>query len=401
MKHIYIFITQCKASNYGVGTYTEQLVQFIRGNYNLTLVYLNTDKNEFMCVHDEKGIRYIYIPQCVGSRYIENSQFAYLYYQAVWFLISPYISKNENNIFHFQYTHVLPLVSMIKEQLSESKIVLTLHYMEWAFALKGNKQQLIDIINQPPESLSGKERIVYDSFCKSKNLFMLVDKTICLCSYAYRLLNEIFDIPSYKLSFIANGLKDKEQNTISKNKIMHLFPHEKIILFVGRLDENKGLTYLLKAFRLLTNKYTNLRLVIVGDGDYNWCLKECYGIWNCVSFTGVIDRQSLYKLYNIAEMGILPSINEQCSYVVIEMFRHALPVVGTDSTGLSEMIVDGINGYKVKVSSDGSLSPLELAEKIERCLNNSNLSEGARNTFTEKYSAELMFMKYQEMYNKL
>lgn len=72
--------------------------------------------------------------------------------------------------------------------------------------------------------------------------------------------------------------------------------------------------------------------------------------WSKIIFSGRLPKELIYKFYQIADVGILPSFAEQCSYVAIEMMMHGLPIVGTDSTGLSEMIIDGENGYKVNLN---------------------------------------------------
>ena len=84
-----------------------------------------------------------------------------------------------------------------------------------------------------------------------------------------------------------------------------------LILFVGRLDEIKGVDILLEAFCKLenTNKY---HLLIAGNGDYNKYLKLTNMRTN-ISFLGFLEKDKLYKLYQICDIGIMLSFHEQCS----------------------------------------------------------------------------------------
>lgn len=404
MKHIYIFSNQCTAENYGVGTYIQQLLSFIKKeNVFLSVVILQSDKIEFSIFKDDKqGIRYIYIPKCVGGNFIEDPNRAIEYYKVILYLLIPHISIKDENIFHFQYTNVISFVQLLKERYMNSKIIVTLHYMEWAFILKGNTTWFRTIIQQSPNKvLIQEENIVYLSYVRSKQLFLSVEKTICLSQYAYNLLQNDFQIPSDKLIFIPNGLAEKE-NYIQdqENHSIKTNEEEKIILFVGRLDENKGLHYLLAAFRRLTNVYPSTHLIIVGDGDYNTFLGECIGLWNRISFTGKVSKSILYSLYKIATVGVLPSLNEQCSYVAIEMMKHGIPIVGTDSTGLSEMIMNDINGYKVPIINN-SIDIGMLADKLLVCFNNEKrmiLSKGALSLYHQKYTIEEMRKEYHNLY---
>ena len=395
MKHIYYITNECIAGNYGIGTYIRQLMSSMQKEAKVTVVHLQSIKSTITICNDSK-IRHIYIPKCAGDKYIELSQYSYLYYRSVFFLLRQYISEEDKNIFHFQYTHVLPLVLLLKEQYGNCVTILTLHYMEWAFVLKGNTQQFKNIINRDAqELLTENELMVYNSYQRSKELFMCVNKTICVCQYSYDLLKKEFQIPENKLSLIFNGLDMQQKKKVCQTN------DEKTILFVGRLTENKGVYQLLKAFRLLIPKYPNLHLTIVGDGDFKTFLKECQGIWHRVTFTGNLNTQEVHQLYDKATVGVLPSFNEQCSYVVIEMLQHGLPVVGTDSTGLAEMIQDGINGYKIHIKTDNTLSCDELANKIILCLDNQKtLSTGAKAVYHQHYTAKQMILNHQELYRK-
>lgn len=398
MKHIYYIINECIAGNYGIGTYIEQLILPMQKEAKVTIVHLQST-NPTISIDNHLKVRHIHIPKCAGDIYIEQPEYSYLYYRTIFFLLKQYVSREDKNIFHFQYTHVSPLVHLLKEHYKDCVTILTLHYMEWAFVLNGNTKQLRYIIKRSPEDLQTKdEHIVYKSFQRSKNLFMALDQTICVCRYAYNLLKSDFLIPEEKLSLIPNGL---DMPSISKSHRSKMSISERIILFIGRLTDGKGIRPLIAAFRLLSEQHPDLRLMIVGDGDYKTYLQECHGIWHRVSFTGKLNHQEVHALYDKASVGVLPSFNEQCSYVAIEMLQHGLPIVGTNSTGLAEMIQDGKNGYKVHIKEDNTLPYDELANKILVCLNNQKvLSTGAKTVYQQHYTAKQMIFNHQKLYRK-
>lgn len=95
-----------------------------------------------------------------------------------------------------------------------------------------------------------------------------------------------------------------------------------------------------------------LTLVIVGDGDFTKYMALINGLWAKVSFVGKLKFDQLAAFYQIADVGVMPSFHEQCSYVAIEMMRF----------GLAEMIDDGKTGYKVELQEVGS--NVELNENI-------------------------------------
>lgn len=132
-----------------------------------------------------------------------------------------------------------------------------------------------------------------------------------------------------------NGVILNKRQKERVKKSLGLPKHEKIILYAGRLVEEKGLGYLIKAFRMLLKKNPDCRLVIAGDGDLS---KYIYESRYCskITFVGKLPHKELYLLYQIADIGVLPSLMEQCSYTVIEMLMFGLPIIGTTTPGISE-----------------------------------------------------------------
>ena len=65
--------------------------------------------------------------------------------------------------------------------------------------------------------------------------------------------------------------------------------------------------------------------------------RHCFGQ---ITFTRKVDQELLSVFYQISDVGVMASFHEQCSYVAIEMMAYGIPLVGTDTTGLKEMLED-------------------------------------------------------------
>ena len=130
-----------------------------------------------------------------------------------------------------------------------------------------------------------------------------------------------------------------------------------VILFVGRLDAIKGLDYLISAFNQVLETQPQCHLIIAGSGSYDAYLKECGNNWMFIHFTGLLSKEDLYNLYSIADIGVMPSFHEQCSYVAIEMMMHGIPLIASTTTGLNEMVEDGVTGLHIPV--------IEFPDKVE------------------------------------
>jgi glycosyltransferase len=317
-----------------------------------------------------------------------------------------YISDSEENIFHLNYLHEIFLCELIKKQYPQSRLILTLHYLNWCFVLKGNAKQFHQIINKEVASLDEKETQVYREYTNDKQIFSVVDNIICLSCYTQQFLADYYAVSKDKVTVIYNGLEDKaiklkqEELKVVKESLF-LQKDEKLILFAGRLVEPKGLIPLIRAFRSVLLHFPQIRLLIAGNGSYDFVLKECSDIWGKITFTGKIGKEKLYELYRIADIGVLPSFHEQCSYTAIEMMMHGLPLAATDSTGLSEMIEDGYNGYKIKLDytdSDVCFPEKEFSEILLKLLNAeiqsiAEIREQSREMYETRYSLEKMKQK--------
>lgn len=167
----------------------------------------------------------------------------------------------------------------------------------------------------------------------------------------------------------------------------------KIILLAGRMDEVKGVNFLIRAFHQVLENYPNCRLLIAGNGDYNRYLQDAKTIYTKITFTGFLEKAELYELYKIADMGVVPSLFEPFGYVPVEMMMHELPIVATATSGLNE-VVDESCGLKIPliISPDNvEIDTSLLAQKIVYLLQNpaeaKQLGKNGRKRYLEKYSS--------------
>ena len=89
--------------------------------------------------------------------------------------------------------------------------------------------------------------------------------------------------------------------------------------------------------------------------DYSDGICRCQPEYN-------VDKEYVYKFYQIATIGVLPSYTEQCSYAAIEMMMHGLPLIGTTAGGISEMIEEGKTGYKIHLKEEDNKKILNINE---------------------------------------
>lgn len=153
--------------------------------------------------------------------------------------------------------------------------------------------------------------------------------------------------------------------TLEAKPPLHLPPGEvPKLLFVGRLDERKGLRYLLEALPLVLAKQP-VRLHVVGKGILEQEIKsqcQALGLNNVVDFLGFVSKEELADEYAGCEIFVLPAIidskgdTEGLGIVMIEALAHQKPVIASAVGGIVDVIQSGITGLLIPEKNPEALA---------------------------------------------
>ena len=127
--------------------------------------------------------------------------------------------------------------------------------------------------------------------------------------------------------------------------------------------------------------------MVVGDGDFQPYLAQSRKLAGRIIFFGKTEMDEIEVLYQSADIGVMPSFHEQCSYTAIEMMRHGIPVIGTSSTGLSEML-DATPKLRIEINEmqfDEDDFKSQIASRLELLLSDSIAYEHASNAIRKQY----------------
>lgn len=154
-------------------------------------------------------------------------------------------------------------------------------------------------------------------------------------------------------SFVQTISQEEKRALREKYKIQQ---DDITIMFCGRTVKEKGIKELLLAFKNMKNR-DNCKVVIVGNSnfanevqtEYDKQLKEiAKEVNDKVIFTGFIPNKELYKIHQIADIAVVPSMFEEAfCLVVVEAMASGLPVITTDSGAIPE-IVDDTCAFMIK-----------------------------------------------------
>ena len=179
-----------------------------------------------------------------------------------------------------------------------------------------------------------------------KWIYGLSDRTILLTKGWRKWYKEKID--TNESAVIYNGVDSYlDKGSIPVNQ------RENIVLFLGRLEEKKGIYDLLYAFEKIVQAVPDARLKICGDGEMAKCkeLAEVLHLNTQVDFLGWVDEKEKHQLLNRSKIYILPSYYEGLPMGVLEAMSAGIAIIVTDVGGTPEAIKNRKNGILIKAGS--------------------------------------------------
>ena len=144
----------------------------------------------------------------------------------------------------------------------------------------------------------------------------------------------------------------------------------KLLLYTGRIGKEKNLDFLLKSFRIIANRVSDVHLMLVGDGPLK---HELIGLANeleiasKLTFAGYLPRAEVIDCYVSADLFVFSSMTETQGLVLLEAMAAGTPVVAVDALGVSTSIKNGEGGYLCEPSEE------MFANKVCELLSNDSL----------------------------
>lgn len=135
-------------------------------------------------------------------------------------------------------------------------------------------------------------------------------------------------------------------------------PPKPILLYTGRLDKEKNLDFVLKAFAQ-AHQQVDCHFVIGGRGAEHQRLEklsQTLGLQKSVTFTGYLSDEDYPKIHGLADCFINAGTAELQSIVALEALASGLPLLGAEAMALPELIIPGKNGYLFKPGDVNTLT---------------------------------------------
>lgn len=150
------------------------------------------------------------------------------------------------------------------------------------------------------------------------------------------------------------------------------------LLFLARVEKEKGIYEVLETFKLLRSRYPRIRLLVAGDGSER--KRAASADLEGVTFLGNVDGSQKFRAFRSADAYLLPSHHEGLPISVLEAMAYGLPVVASAVGALPDFFEDGAMGFLV-----AGPDPPALAAAISRLIEEPELISRIRR-FNRQYA---------------
>lgn len=217
------------------------------------------------------------------------------------------------------------------------------------------------------ESIERFSHLLYKPFHHQmeKKAYLNSNVVIVPSEYSKEVLCSVFSIPKKKVVVVPHGVDISRFSgkTTKKSKNLRL-------LFVGPLEERKGIRYLIEALAMATDIHKNVELIVIGDGRERKNLESLVKRLELknIEFKGYLEDEELIEHYNMADIFVFPSLKEGFGQVLVEAMACGLPIVATDASAIPEVV--GNAGILV-----GPKDPKALANAIRMLIDDEELRD--------------------------
>ncbi|MDG5801037.1 glycosyltransferase family 4 protein [Marinilabiliaceae bacterium ANBcel2] len=194
------------------------------------------------------------------------------------------------------------------------------------------------------------------NFLQKEMINVFINNSNIFISPSKALYNQVHNVLRIKInhSFLPNVIvPPKQVNKIQINKSKKLR-----CLYLGAINDNKGIFDLLKEIGKSDFLQNNILLTICGGGEVERLKDYIFNekLSNCTRFLGFVNGKLKEDLFNSNELLILPSYIENFPIVILEAFHYNLPVLATKVGGIPEMVENEVTGYLFDVGDFNQLN---------------------------------------------
>ncbi len=171
-------------------------------------------------------------------------------------------------------------------------------------------------------------------------------RVIAVSHYTKKILEHRYGVSAGKIDVVYNGIDSGNGYTNGHaDKVQAIRKGDKIVLFLGRITMQKGPEYFVAAAKKVLEKYDRVKFVMAGSGDKVRDVIElaaAEGIGHKVLFTGFLRGEDVQRIFEMADVFVMPSVSEPFGIAPLEAISHDVPVIISKTSGVAEVLTHAL-----------------------------------------------------------
>jgi phosphatidyl-myo-inositol alpha-mannosyltransferase len=265
-----------------------------------------------------------------------------------------------------------PSTSMLAVLAAEAPVVATFH-------ASLDRSRLMELAGPALRQVSGR-----------------IDAAVAVSDTAASFVRRVVRVP---LEIVPNGVDVRAFS--DPGRPVEGLPAGPKILWVNRLDPQKGFEIMLRAFEQIASEVGEVHLLVAGDGRDRVLLRSLPGdIRSRILRLGTVAHEALPRYHAAADVFVSPATGQESfGIVLVEAMAAGVPVVASDIAGYREVVRDGIDGLLVPPGD-----PNALAAAIRRVLSEPELAatlRAAGRSRAEDFSWRAVAPRLEAVYDRV
>lgn len=226
-----------------------------------------------------------------------------------------------------------------------------IHAHDWTSYLAGvaakiaSGKKLILHVHATSFDQAASENVDPEIFKIEKECFALADKVVTVSEYTKNIVINRHQVPAEKVEVVHNGCDTFEPERLPPILSEMKQQGKKIVLYHGRISIQKGVDYFVRAARKVVDIDPNVVFVVSGSGDMKTQVIELVGAMGLsknVLFAGALWEDDRDRMYQSADLVVMPSVSEPFGLVPLEALQHGTPSIITKQSGVAEVLTHAL-----------------------------------------------------------
>ncbi|MGB0767006.1 MAG: glycosyltransferase [Phycisphaeraceae bacterium] len=170
-------------------------------------------------------------------------------------------------------------------------------------------------------------------------------RVIAVSEFTRQILINRYGMDKAKCDVVYNGVEQVKKNGVETSTPIAppagIKKNEKVVLYLGRVTMQKGPEYFIAAAKKVLEKMDHVKFVVAGSGDQiERTIEQAAkaGIGSKITFTGFLHREDVSRVYEMADVYVMPSVSEPFGIAPLEAIAHDVPVIISKQSGVSEVL---------------------------------------------------------------